>query len=92
MKNLKGALLLTVLIMAWIVPEIASSAYVVCRRQANRGCYICSDYFHANSEDEAAKRCAKLRSRAYLFRSIGGVAAWKLGNCTCEEEDSAPGK
>jgi hypothetical protein len=69
------------------VLEIASSQPIlaVCRTYvANKNCYKCSDYFSVRSQDEAEERCSQMGyDETNYFPSVGAIAAWKLGNCTC---------
>lgn len=70
--------------VAWSQPNII---FVVCRHyNADKNCYVCSDYFSVRTEEEAQKKCARRNGDPYYFPSVGRVFAWKVSHCTCEEE------
>ena len=93
MKLILKLFVLAVLVVCFALPEIAwPQVYTVCRKyNPDKNCYICTGHFSVSTEDEAQARCAKRgMDEAFYFPSIGAVAAWKLGNCTCLKERRAP--
>ena len=90
MKRLKifGAVLALILLTSdWACSQVL----VVCRRfVADQSCYMCSDYFYVNSEDEAQQRCDKQGATPYYFPGIGPMSFWMRRNCSCQGIDPAP--
>jgi hypothetical protein len=85
--------LIAIVAVSIALPELAwSQVYFVCRKyNPEKNCFICTDYSSTSSEEDAQARCANRGlDEAHYFPSVGAVAAWKLGNCTCFEERRSP--
>ena len=61
---------------------------VVCQKfVAEKNCHKCSDYFYAESEEEADKKCEDMGyDQAYYFPRVAAVFRWMLSNCDCASD------
>ena len=64
------------------------SQAVICRKfVADKNCHQCSDYFWAQTQDEADKKCEDMGfDEAYYFPRVGAAFRWMVPNCDCASD------